>query len=168
MRNASSGNVPKKLGKRPLHSSRLKNSNASVRRRTPRRRPLSNALRRFVRSRLLPKHNAAPNNNVLRRPSNANRLNKLLKKRSGAPRSKKHNKRLSSVSKRNRRLRRLSVGLKSRNWRRLASVKHSRRSKLNRPRNKKNAECLISRRVRNDRQVSSHATQQRRTPVEFD
>ena len=78
MRNASSGNVPKKLGKRPLHSSRLKNSNASVRRRTPRRRPLSNALRRFVRSRLLPKHNAAPNNKVLRRPSNANRLNNLL------------------------------------------------------------------------------------------
>ena len=103
-----------------------------------------------------------------RRPSNANRLNKLLKKRSGAPRRKKHNKKHSSVSKRNRRLRRLSVGLKSRNWRRLASVKHSRRSKLKRPRNKKNAECLIRRRVRNDRQVSSHATQQRRTPVEFD
>ena len=168
MRNASSGNVPKMLGKRPLHSSRRKNSNASVRRRTPRRRPLSNELWRLARSRLLPKHNAVPTNNVPRRPSNANRLNKLPKNCSGAPRSKKHNKKRSSVSKRNRRLRRLSVGLKSSNRRMLVSVKHSRRSKLNRPRNKKNAECPIRRRVRNDRQVLSLATQQRKTWVEFD
>ena len=168
MRNALSGNVPKLLGKRPLPSSRLKKSNASVRPRTPRRRPLNNALRRSARSRLLSKHNAAPNNSVLNKPSsNAYRLNNLLKKRSGAPRSKKPNKRHNSISKPNKRRRTLSVALKSRKRRRLVSG--SRQSKLlNRQRIKKSAECRARHRVRNDRLVSSHAIQDRTTPVGID
>ena len=115
MRNASSGNVPKRPGKKPPHSSVLRNSSASFRPRKLRGRPPSNALTRLAR-------------------------NKSLPKRSTVQSSKRHSKMHSSDSGPNRRPLRPSVGLNSRKCWRLASVRPNRRSKLKRQRNRKSVE----------------------------
>ena len=148
MRNASSGNVPKRPGKKPLHSSVLRNSSASFRPRKLRGRLLSNALRRLVRNKSPPKHNAVQSSRLPKR--SAVQSSSALWKRSGVPTSKRHSKKHSSVSGPNRRPRRPSVGLNSRKCWRLASARHSRQSKLNRQRNRKSAECLARHRVRSD------------------
>ena len=160
MRNASSGNAPKRPGKKPPHSSVLRNSSASVSPRKLRGMPLSNALRRLVRNKSLPKHNAAQSSKRLPKRS-AVPSSSGLPKRSGVSSSKRHNKKPNNVNGHSRRPRRPSVGLNSRKCRRLASVRPSRQSKLKRPRNRKSVECLARHHVRNDQYLSSHATERR-------